>query len=71
MGACVIALLRKEYAMSAFRFYTVLAIVFGLIFWMFSLFDPTESRGNPAPIPAAHAAPKDAGIERIAQGFDR
>ena len=57
--------------MSAFRFYTVLAVIFGLVVWMFSLSEPAEATGNAMPNPAAYSAPRDAGIEKVAQGFDR
>lgn len=57
--------------MSAFRFYTVLAVICGLVVWMISWLDPAERTRNATPNPAAYAAPQEAGVEKIAQAFER
>lgn len=57
--------------MSAFRFYSVLAAVAGLVVWMSSLYSPHEAPTMLTFNQAYHPAPAQAGIDRIAQGFER
>ena len=57
--------------MSAFRFYTVLAAICGLVVWMISWLDPAERPRNATPNPAGYATPQEGGVEKIAQAFER